>query len=273
MFSVVNRCYRTSYELTYIATLDPGRLTTSDYMDLSNRRTALVVVSPSHRARRHGDPVDPAVVASARNAKAFMWYAQRTPQDPNTGKTYGASKPMPWPESTRGYLYYHLLPGLPPETASVRFRLLKWPTDDFVRAGKDLKDPQGYPWNIPLTYIARCKIYSPFLQLLMDQGLLSESTLELLMHNGGMNYKHAHSRRKSIVCAFGQPFLLDLSAPQTIVYVSNGENTLVVRPLRRKYYSPGKLPSRVFFLFFFYYFVFFLSILLRACSPCSRAHR
>ncbi|KAJ7651352.1 hypothetical protein FB45DRAFT_34965 [Roridomyces roridus] len=56
-------------------------------------------------------------------------------------------RPNPFPDHTRGFIYYAPHPGLPPESASLRFRCTASHLPSSFESGYDLLTPEGVPWQ------------------------------------------------------------------------------------------------------------------------------
>jgi len=79
---------------------------------------------------------------------------------------------LPFPIGTRGMLYYHVDPSLPPISGSLRFRLCDAP-EEFER-GSDLQVGPGQPWAISLCRLVRSKSQEPIRKMLLDEGLIEQ---------------------------------------------------------------------------------------------------
>ncbi|KAJ7732360.1 hypothetical protein DFH07DRAFT_144192, partial [Mycena maculata] len=79
----------------------------------------------------------------------------------------------PFPPQACGYLYYHPPPPRAPLGGSLRLRVS---SDDAL--GSDLMLPNGLPWEIVLPRIVRYKHCVGALQRLLEDGLLTTTTVE-----------------------------------------------------------------------------------------------
>ncbi|KAF7353936.1 hypothetical protein MVEN_01079900 [Mycena venus] len=133
---------------TAVSTLDPTRLETSDYVDISSlRRYLLRIKSPDRNA-------PPSL------AFPYFPYHKRKRVD------------MSFPPRTAGYFYFHHSKDLPVTTGAVRFRIA---SPAKFSAGDDLLRPDGTPWEVTLASIAKSR---PALrELLLRDGLVTEAEL------------------------------------------------------------------------------------------------
>ena len=109
-----------------------------------------------------------------------------------------------FPDGSRGVLYYHLDPTLPPISGSVRFRLCENP--NAFHRGSDLLISPGRPWHIPLFTICRINIYRPLLEMLLDEGLVDRSVVTDVQA-----HEVAPRNAASALFALHQPLSLSLS--------------------------------------------------------------
>ncbi|KAF6755406.1 hypothetical protein DFP72DRAFT_340615 [Ephemerocybe angulata] len=85
----------------------------------------------------------------------------------------------PFPPHSRGFLYHHSRPGLPPGAGEIRFRVVDpWLAEshsaaDLFANGRDLLEHTGYkPWRIHMLQLYATREYAPIRQLLRTQGLI-----------------------------------------------------------------------------------------------------
>ncbi|KAJ6617280.1 hypothetical protein B0H10DRAFT_2218766 [Mycena sp. CBHHK59/15] len=104
-----------------ISTLDPLRLRPDDFLDMSGRTRCAVTF-----------------VHSPGGIGASLWY-----QSPH----------LPFPNGTRGFLYYHA-DRESPLAGTIRFRVTPDPTPASFPHGSDLRVPSGCPWQVMLAQIA-----------------------------------------------------------------------------------------------------------------------
>ncbi|KAF5332109.1 hypothetical protein D9611_008105 [Ephemerocybe angulata] len=125
-----------------INNLDPGCLKTSDIVDLYG-------------------PLEPRVTFGVATGR--LHYTYRTP----------------FPQGSRGFLYYRSRPGQAACAGEIRFRVVDVGSPsasaaDLFASGRDLLDYTGYrPWRIHLTQLYTVQRYDPIRRLLQSQGLIS----------------------------------------------------------------------------------------------------
>ncbi|RDB27135.1 hypothetical protein Hypma_004578 [Hypsizygus marmoreus] len=165
-----------------ITTLRPENLSKSDCIDISHVEAATIRV-----------PVGVGFAPS-------VFYYTKGANNINT----------PFPENTRGFLYYHHEPGYPPAAGAIRFRLTSDDNPSSFMAGKDLLDTRGLPWCIPLLRIPRPK-YIAFRYQLLQDGLITESLWERCKT---LSKNHRSSQRTfyGALHFLEQPFFLDISS-------------------------------------------------------------
>lgn len=90
-----------------------------------------------------------------------------------------------FPARTTGFLYYKQPPrGVSSMAGEVRFKVIPpWSSDDHSNSldlsqGYDLLTPNGLPWSIPLWMITSQPFYSPFLHLLLHDGLITQGLVD-----------------------------------------------------------------------------------------------
>jgi hypothetical protein len=124
--------------LTSLTTLDPRRLTTSDFQSIT--RTTICTV----KSRTHSGP-------------SFAQFYYKT-----VGKTH-----VPFPNATNGFFYYHPGPSHAPVAGAVRFRIVDSGNPADFHRGRDLLDIHGaLPWGIPLLPLLMYKTYDALASLL-----------------------------------------------------------------------------------------------------------
>ncbi|KAJ6452162.1 hypothetical protein C8R47DRAFT_288910 [Mycena vitilis] len=107
-----------------ISTLNPDRITPSDYLDVSSR-CLLTVHFPG---------------SSGRGTGLRFHHIGITPQ--------------PFPENTAGFLYYHKHPRAAPMEGSIRLRVTRNNSPSSFSRGQDLCLPSGFSWQTILPQIA-----------------------------------------------------------------------------------------------------------------------
>ncbi|KAJ6567008.1 hypothetical protein B0H19DRAFT_716760 [Mycena capillaripes] len=172
-----------------ISTLDPTRLRTSDYVDISSRLRHLMKVES---ASRQGTPVRP----------YFQYYKHK-----------GVASAFP--PRTVGYFYYHQPEDLPSTAGAIRFRIASVNPATFSR-GHDLLRPDGVPWEVPLPTISKTR---PVLQqLLLRDGLVTESQLR----QSAALFPSQRSRAQTLLHHFDQPFSVEFDSANYIQVVCGG---------------------------------------------------
>ncbi|KAF5342649.1 hypothetical protein D9611_002025 [Ephemerocybe angulata] len=84
----------------------------------------------------------------------------------------------PFPPNSRGFLYYHSRPGLPPGAGEIRFRVVdsrsaSHSAADLFANGRDLLDHTGHrPWRIHMLQLYAARDYDPVRRLLLSNGLI-----------------------------------------------------------------------------------------------------
>ncbi|RDB31118.1 hypothetical protein Hypma_000041 [Hypsizygus marmoreus] len=192
-----------------VSTLDPSRLQDSDFLDLSNgiSRARLVASTPIL--------LHPSASSSPPERRRY----------PISIHYHGKTRlRIPFPAHTRGFLYYHRDPELPPISGALRFRVMpdSCTTTSGFGAGTDLMLPNGRaPWSIWLVTIANASKYIGVKQLLLSDGLVTPELLEHCKHLGarfgipnGLNQMYRYT-----LFRLEQPFVLDLSSTPRISVV------------------------------------------------------
>ncbi len=170
-----------------ITTLDPAKLTSDDYIDLSSRAIVYTMLSAHNYNPAH---------SACACISSFGWPNEMFPPD------------------TRGFLYYRT-PWGPPLAGELRFRLTPTPDPATFSTGSDLVTANGVPWNIPLYSIPLRMRYRSLQAQLLQDGLVSQHTFDLLTSTGGVG-SNVSTR---MVSAFGQEFRLGLSKSYCLLFV------------------------------------------------------
>ncbi|GLB38722.1 hypothetical protein LshimejAT787_0505870 [Lyophyllum shimeji] len=131
-----------------LKTLHPGRLRSSDFVDVSNMLHPRILVD---------------------NDRAYFRYG-----------ACGISGLVPFPPNARGFLYYHHDPELPPTTGEIRFRVT--PDNDVAgfECGKDLVGLNGSPWAMGLLTLTKTS-FEPFRRRLVEDGLFEPALMQKLV--------------------------------------------------------------------------------------------
>ncbi|KAJ6585686.1 hypothetical protein B0H19DRAFT_1059884 [Mycena capillaripes] len=169
-----------------ISTLDPSRLKTSDYVDISSHPRRLVRVESEGSK---GTPAHP----------YFRYYKHR-----------GVASAFP--PRTAGYFYYHQPKDLPSTAGAIRFRVASANPAKFSK-GRDLLRPDGVPWEVSLPIISTTR---PVLQqLLLRDGLVTESQLSQC----AALFPSPQSRTQTLLHRFDQPFSVEFDGINVIQVV------------------------------------------------------
>lgn len=83
-----------------------------------------------------------------------------------------------FPEGTNGFLYYHLPKHAQEISGEVRFRVCTTNDPSKFSAGHDLLAPSRLPWRVPLLCVSNQKIYSGLAGMLIQDGLISRTSIE-----------------------------------------------------------------------------------------------
>ncbi|RDB29998.1 hypothetical protein Hypma_013779 [Hypsizygus marmoreus] len=185
-----------------ISTLDPSRLRDSDFLDLSGVRSA----SLSTSTLTDMITSDSSSSLQKHRSNIRIYY-------------HGIAAPIhAFPLHTRGFLYYHRDPDLPPISGAVRFRVMPRSGSGFG-TGTDLMSFNGRaPWAIWLVSIANVDKYLGLKQLLLSDCLVTPQLLEhcrkLVARPGASRLNKIHLNRiyRSMLFRLEQPFVLDLAS-------------------------------------------------------------
>ncbi|KAG5652724.1 hypothetical protein H0H81_003975 [Sphagnurus paluster] len=128
-----------------IQTLDPRRITVSDFINISNRKSSRIYTP---------DLIHPSLIH------------------------YGSK--LPFPPNCCGFLYYHRDPTLPITMSGIRFRLTSGNDPALFDSGTDLTGPSGLPWEIIMPRLLLNSIYSPLKNLLLSDKLVDPGVVEFV---------------------------------------------------------------------------------------------
>jgi hypothetical protein len=177
---------------SWISTLVPGRLRTTDLLDLSGQRHALVT-------------------ANTVPGSACLRYHHR-------GEHYVA-----FPQDTRGFLYLHIPDHAHLAAAEIRFRLAARDSDSpeaaFVR-GEDLYVEEEIPWRIP----AVMAVQSSAQHVLLAHVLRQDGDLPAVALDTWARRREIRIRPDAaLLHKMEQPFIFELGqTSQTMIWVANG---------------------------------------------------
>jgi hypothetical protein len=170
----------------HISTLDPARLTSADFLDLSGQKKW--------------------AIKPGRDVVHFV--------------SGGGSGRVAFPEETQGFLYYAPGPAYAPIAGEVRFRTTTGPDPaDFAR-GRDLLLPNmPVPWSIPLLNMLATEKYQHLREVLisLDGSASAELVACAQQHKGTLV-----TQKSRVIHSLGQPFIQDLSASATSVRFASG---------------------------------------------------
>ncbi|KAL6303320.1 hypothetical protein BKA93DRAFT_750681 [Sparassis latifolia] len=190
-----------------IITLDPLRLTSSDWIELYGLHCQAydrqyLSFNPASRVWRR-------LVSSIGQPHAIPlhYHTTSTAQtDPEVDSRSPVSLQSPFPNGTLGFLYYYQDPELHPKLGEVRFRLTPSSDQRRFKYGEDLLLPDGLPWRIPLISIAARQSWVMLRNILLRDGLVTESLLESCVRDG-----KKMTPRPLVISALGTPFVVDFA--------------------------------------------------------------
>lgn len=124
---------------------------------------------------------------------------------------------LPFPQNTRGFLYYYAPLDIPSCAREIRFRLTRWQDPNCIvdDDAKDLMLPDGSSWGIPLLRIAVDNSLLPFRLGLMKLGLANSKLIEKCRkiaepHAAALSNPN---KRLKIIHSISQPFAFDFEKP------------------------------------------------------------
>lgn len=193
----------------HVRTLDPNKLSPSDYIDLSTRHqpdVTFIVWSP--------DP--------------------KRAQMPLLGRVSGKAFPNErFPPNATGFLYYHIPPHSPPLAGEVRFRIIPSPDPASFAAGTDLLMDHGVPWKIPLLYMSGIGRYTGLRTLLLQDELITPQLLDIATSAAATLVTTDDGRKvglctTAIVSSFGRGFNFQLGIKYG-TWLTIGKDTVLRR--------------------------------------------
>jgi hypothetical protein len=188
--AAANFCLRggSAINKRYISTLDPVRLTSADFIDLSGRKTYTI---------RAGQKSGRFMYAYSRRAEAVF------------------------PGKTQGFLYYSPGPAHAPIAGEVRFRITDSPDPVRFANGRDLLMPDmPVPWSISLMNLLSAKdVHRPLCNIILerDRSVSLELATSIREHKDGLV-----KRKLRVLHSLGQPFILGVSATEVNIRVASG---------------------------------------------------
>ncbi|KAJ6572800.1 hypothetical protein DFH09DRAFT_1362349 [Mycena vulgaris] len=108
-----------------VFTLNPSLITSSDFVDISGIGNA-----------------------------AVQFPASQSPRGRGLSYMYKKGRMIPFPDDTRGFMYYFSVPHAGPLEGSLRFRVTSNHQPSSFHSGHDLLAPSGFPWQISLAQAA-----------------------------------------------------------------------------------------------------------------------
>lgn len=139
---------------------------------------------------------------------------------------YGSqtSEHGPFPNSTRGFFYYHQPPGLPDIAGEIRFRLTSTSDPAGFHLGADLMTRHGMPWRLQIFRTANTPSYRFMWDMLLRDGLMTPSML--LECQTYLSSNIAGARGQNYIFAIGQPFPFTFNHFSNIIWVAVGGKIL-----------------------------------------------
>ena len=173
-----------------INTLDPTRLSTSDYIDLTGLRvTGAVSIRDGLSPHLHMGKD----IRTWHLRHALVTTLVKAPIDGHLG----------------GFLYYHHM-GIPPLAGELRFRVTNSENPYSFALGIDYTPTgQSLPWSLPLLTLESAQYMAVLRDLLLRDRLVSQDTLDLARtHSAKRAYQGESNRITRMLYSFGQPFIL-----------------------------------------------------------------
>ncbi|KAK0191950.1 hypothetical protein F5146DRAFT_1037730 [Armillaria mellea] len=198
-------------------TLDPRSLSPHDFRDISNQ---IVFRFPSTK-------------------RSDIHYERR--------KFDGKSIYIPFPDKTKGFLYYWTHPDLPPTSGQIRFRITKTQNPRDFDGGSDFCLPSGIPWHSTLAYLAGNKSYAGVCDVLVRDGLVSRGIIEQLRPFA--KSMRLMPRQATVLTSPDEIFPICLPLLNTAVYVASPGGSKQLRRINislknneeiYKFVEPGK---------------------------------
>lgn len=183
-----------------IQSLDPTRLSQSDFIDLNLSKMLHVSTTVSIR-----HPHSQADSKLPTFSIAF-----------NTND----EKHRSFPADTRGFFYFVPAPHPSVHLASeVRFRITRDHDPSSFQGGSDLLLPNMTPWRIPLVVLARRSRYSGLRHLLLQDGL---TTTLSLSHCAALGY--SIGPKSHVIHSLGQLFALNFHENRCTVHLASADS-------------------------------------------------
>ncbi|TBU22218.1 hypothetical protein BD311DRAFT_770818 [Dichomitus squalens] len=196
-----------------VYTLDPTKLTPSDYVDFSTLGQPYVTLVTQTSNLENASNALLERLSATINARGFR-----------DGR---------FPPNTAGFLYYHTPPYSPPLAGEVRFRITPSPDPSSFSEGSDLLMEHGVSWRIPLLSTAETgvKRYTGLHALLLQDGLVTPQLLDIAVSAANSVAKTGRGRKicihtTALVSSFGQGCSLRLGEYNGTC-LTIGKNTVV----------------------------------------------
>ncbi|KDQ57779.1 hypothetical protein JAAARDRAFT_275339 [Jaapia argillacea MUCL 33604] len=126
-------------------TLDPEKLSRTDFVDLSGRGEV-----------------------NLRQKLRFRYAPGR------------GARTLRFPENTQGFFYFHRPPQAPALASTIRFRITDSPNPSRFSFGHDLLLPNQTPWQLQMVSVLSTRAYPYFTNLLVKDGLIDRRLLRRL---------------------------------------------------------------------------------------------
>ncbi|KAJ7737069.1 hypothetical protein B0H16DRAFT_1572520 [Mycena metata] len=140
-----------------LSTLDPHRLTRTDYVDLSNKAKFLFRLLPSYET-----------------TSIFFDVAPKK----GVKSAFPSKRAISFPPNTAGFLYYHTPSGdASPFEGGLRIRVTPDNSSWGFDRGRDLLAPTGFPWQTNLLQIARVVRWQHVRETLLQENLVTPARL------------------------------------------------------------------------------------------------
>ncbi|TFY62776.1 hypothetical protein EVG20_g6580 [Dentipellis fragilis] len=228
--STTQRKTRPGRRRPWFSTLDPTRLSPTDYCDLSGKLNARplceVKIDGGFLLNLHYGMEQNAALRFPPDTRGFFYYhptsTPRVSDDPN-GR----------PED-----------GLRVLVGELRFRLTRTNDPACFAEGQDLRHTDGLPWSVPFERIATSPAAHDLRAILLRDGLISEEQLEGEREHVRMRRSGLSSRR--VMSSLGEPFSANLCRRRWYIAVDSvagpaGPERKGV-PLQNAFLQPDRRP-------------------------------
>ncbi|OSC96874.1 hypothetical protein PYCCODRAFT_1214484 [Trametes coccinea BRFM310] len=218
-----------------LRTLDPKKLRSEDYLDLSDLRARIV------------DPTTNPVSSVNRDPSALDGPPPgiRTPEEPGNVKedlgpqpilNYGRRRTFTsessitlqftaFPTNARGFLYYREHPRVL-GAGSIRFRVTQSSDPRSFDGGVDLLTEDGLPWRFPLAAVIASERYRAVREVLARDSFLDkqlEAHVASLLRELRWMFDLGIGPYSQLVYELFEPFCVDLSDPAQMIYIVGDE--------------------------------------------------